>query len=165
MRATTILAIAAAAFVSNTTVAKVKRIEFIPESLRGAWAPSAEGCDKAAKAVITVSATTYTNSQANCSVIWVSETPAARGPLYSAHLQCSKLEDKGPKTASDIMFYPKDEKQISIGSRFSDLKDYQRCSVGEPATTRPQREFGTAARGAVPRQHANDCTHLAQIFL
>jgi hypothetical protein len=136
MRTSTILAITAAAFVSNTTVAKVKRIEFIPESLRGAWAPSAEGCDKAAKSMITVSAKTYANSQANCNVVWVSETPAARGPLFSAHLQCSKLQEKGPKTQSDIMFYPKDEKQISIGSRFSDLKDYQRCSASEPTTTR-----------------------------
>jgi hypothetical protein len=41
-------------------VAEVKRIEFIPESLGGAWAPGAEGCSKAAKAMITVSATTYT---------------------------------------------------------------------------------------------------------
>ena len=136
MRTTTILAIAAAALVSNAAVAKVKRIEFIPESLRGAWAPSAEVCDNAAKSIITVSAKTYANSEANCSVVWVSETPAARGPLYSAHLQCSKLEEKGPKTQTDIMFYPKDEKQISIGSRFSDLKDYQRCSASEPASSR-----------------------------
>ena len=136
MRTTAILAIAAAAFVSNATVAKVKRIEFIPESVRGAWVPSAEDCGKAAKSTITVSASTYTNSEANCSVVWVSETPAARGPLYSAHLQCSKLEQKGPKTQTDIMFYPKDEKQISIGSRFSDLKDYQRCSASGSAGTR-----------------------------
>jgi hypothetical protein len=134
MRTTAILAIAAAAFVSNATDAKVKRIEFIPESVRGAWVPSAEDCGKAAQSTITVSASTYTNSEANCSVVWVSETPGARGPLYSAHLQCSK--EKGAKTQTDVMLYPKDEKQISIGSRFSDLKDYQRCSASEPASTR-----------------------------
>ena len=136
MRSTAILAIATVAFVPNTTVAAVKRIEFIPQSVRGSWAPAAEACEKAAKSMITVSATTYTSSEANCKVVWVSETPAARGPIYSAHLQCSKGEEKAPKTQSDVIFYPKDDKHISIGSRFSDLKDYQRRSTSEPAAAR-----------------------------
>jgi len=55
-----ILAITAAVFASTPTVAKVKRIEFIPEPIRGSWAPSAEVCEKAATSMITVSATTYT---------------------------------------------------------------------------------------------------------
>ena len=132
MRTTTILAITAA-FVSTAAVAKVKRIEFIPESIRGSWAPSAEVCEKAAQSMITVSATTYTSSEANCKIMWISETSAARGPMYSAHLQCAKSEEKAPKQ-SDVILYPKDDKQISIGPRFSDLKDYQRCSATEPAT-------------------------------
>jgi len=132
MRTIAILAIAAAALVGSSAVAKVKRIEFIPESLRGSWVPSTEVCDKATKSMITVSATTYTSSAANCIVVWVSETSAARGPMYSAHLQCSKPEDEARKTQSNVMFYPKDDKQISIGPRFSELKDYQRCSTVEP---------------------------------
>ena len=132
MRTIAILAIAAAALVGSSAVAKVKRIEFIPESLRGSWVPSTEVCDKATKSMITVSATTYTSSVANCIVVWVSETSAARGPMYSAHLQCSKPEDEARKTQSNVMFYPKDDKQISIGPRFSELKDYQRCSTVEP---------------------------------
>jgi hypothetical protein len=76
--------------------------------------------------MITVSATTYAGSGTNCKIMWISETSAARGPMYSAHLQCAKLEEKAPKTQSDVILYPKDDKQISIGPRFSDLKDYQR---------------------------------------
>jgi hypothetical protein len=56
--------------------------------------------------------------------------------MYSAHLQYAKPEEKAPKTQSDVIFYPKDDKQISIGPRFSDLKDYQRCSASESAITR-----------------------------
>ena len=130
-----ILAITAAAFASNPTVAKVKRIEFIPESIRGSWAPSVEVCEKAATSMITVSATTYASPGANCKIMWIGET-SARGPMYSAHLQCGKPEEKAPKTQSDVIFYPKDEKQISIGPRFSDLKDYQRCSASESTITR-----------------------------
>ena len=136
MRATAILAIATATFMSHTAVADVKRHEFIPESLRGSWAPSTEVCKNADKSIIVVSAKTYTSSEANCTVVWVSETAAARGPMYSAHLQCSKPEQKGGKTQSNIIFFPKDNNQISIGSRFSNLRDYQRCSASEPATTR-----------------------------
>jgi hypothetical protein len=136
MRAIAILAITTATFVSHATVADVKRHQFIPESLRGSWAPSTDACKTADKSVIVVSAKTYVSSEANCTVVWVSETAGARGPIYSAHLQCSKAEEKGPKTQSDVIISPKDTNRISIGSRFSDLKDYQRCSTSEPATTR-----------------------------
>ena len=131
MRTTAILAIAAAALVSNSAVAKVKRIEFIPESLRGSWVPTTEVCEKAAKSMITISAKAYTGALGNCVVVWVSETPAARGPMYSAHLQCSKPEDRAQKVQADVMFYPKDDKQISVGPHFNELKDYQRCSTSE----------------------------------
>jgi hypothetical protein len=131
MRTTAILAIAVAALVSSSAVAKVKRIEFVPESLRGSWAPTTEVCEKAAKSMITISAKAYTSAAGNCMVVWVSETPAARGPMYSAHLQCSKPQDKAQKVQADVMLYPKDDKQISVGPHFSELKDYQRCSTNE----------------------------------
>jgi hypothetical protein len=134
MRATAIAAIAAATFVSHAAVA-VKRHASIPEPLRGSWASSTEACQRADKSIIIVSAKTYTSSEANCTVGWVTVTAAARGPMYSAHLQCSKPEEK-TRTQSDVIFYPKDNNQISIGSRLGDLKDYHRCSAREPATTR-----------------------------
>jgi hypothetical protein len=132
MRAIAILAITAATLVSHAAVADVKRHELIPDSLRGSWAPSAEACKGADKSIITVSAKTYTSSEANCTIIWVSETAAARGPMYSVHMQCSKPG----KSALDVIFLPKDNDHISIGSRFSDLKSHQRCSAVEPATAR-----------------------------
>jgi hypothetical protein len=135
MRAIAILA-TAATFVAHAAVADVKRHEFIPESLRGSWAPSVEVCTSADKSVIVETAQAYTSPGANCAVIWVSETAAARGPVYSAHLQCSKPGDEAKKTQSDVIFVSKGANQISIGPRFSDLKDYQRCSAGEPAATR-----------------------------
>jgi hypothetical protein len=131
MRTTAILAITAVALLSNSTVAKVKRMPFMPESIWGAWAPRTEVCEKAEHSIITVSARTYTSSEGNCTVVWVIETHAQRGPMYSAHLQCSKPGDEAQKIPSDVMFYPKDDKQISIGSHFSELKDYQRCSADE----------------------------------
>ena len=126
----------AAMFVAHAALADVKRHEFVPESLRGSWAPSTEVCKNADKSIVVLSAQTYTSSEANCRVMWVSETAAAGGPLYSAHLQCTKPDDEVQKTVSDVMLLPKDVNQISIGASFSDLKDYQRCSASEPAAPR-----------------------------
>jgi hypothetical protein len=135
MRGIIILA-TAATLLAHVAVADVKRHEFIPESLRGSWAPSTDACKNADKSIIVVAAKTYSSSEANCTVAWVSETAAARGPTYSAHLQCSTTNDEARNTQSDVIFIPKDVNQISIGPRFSDVKDYQRCSASEPATTR-----------------------------
>jgi hypothetical protein len=135
MRAIAILA-ATAAVVSHAAVADVKRHESILESLRGSWAPSTAVCKDGDKSIIVVAAKTYVSSEANCRVGWVSETVAARGPVYSAPLQCSKPNDDAQKTRFDVIFFQKCANHISIGPRFSDLKDYQRCSASEPAAAR-----------------------------
>jgi hypothetical protein len=135
MRAITILA-ATATLVVHAALADVKRHAFIPEPLQGSWAPGTDACKSADKSVVVVTAKSYTSPEANCTVVWVSETAAARGPVYSAHLQCSKPNDDARKTPFDIIFIPKGVNQLSIGPRFSDVKDYQRCSANEPAATR-----------------------------
>jgi hypothetical protein len=122
-----------AVLVSHAAAADVKRHEFIPASLRGTWAPSAQVCENADKAAIVVSAKTYVSAAADCMVMWVSETAAARGPMYSAHLQCSTAVGKtGKKTASNVMILPAEDNQISVGPAFSSLKVYHRCSALEP---------------------------------
>jgi hypothetical protein len=127
------LAIASVAAASHAAFADVKRHRFVPEFLRGSWAPSTEACSKSDKSVIRVSATAYTSSDANCTVVWVSETPGARGAIYSAHLLCSKPGEKTSKVPSDVIFSPGFDNRTLIGSRFSNLKSYQRCSASEPA--------------------------------
>src|SRR5258708_36774904 len=96
MRAIAILA-AAATLVAHAAQADVKRHASIPEQLSGSWAPIADACKNGDKAIVVMAAKSYTSPQANCTVIWVSETAAARGPVYSAHLQCSKTNDNARK--------------------------------------------------------------------
>jgi hypothetical protein len=136
MRATAFLAITATTFVSYAAIADVKRHALIPDSLRGSWALSTDGCENASKSIVVVSADTYSSAEANCRVVWVSETAGARGAIYSAHLQCSKPGENAPNSQTDIIFSPKDNNRISIGSLFSNLKDYQRCATSEPAPMR-----------------------------
>ena len=116
--------------------AHVKRLGSMPEQLWGSWAPGPDACKTGDKAIIVVAAKNYTSAQANCTVAWVSETPGARGPVYSARLQCAKPGGGAPKAASDVIFIPNDNNQVSIGPRFSEVKDFQRCSASEPLTTR-----------------------------
>jgi hypothetical protein len=129
MRATAILVIVTAMLVSHAAVADVKRHKSIPESVWGSWAPSADACKNADKSVIVLSAKTYTSSEANCSVAWVSKTAGSRGSLYSAHLLCSQPEKKSQKTQSNVIFLPQNINQISMGTDFGSLKQYQRCST------------------------------------
>jgi hypothetical protein len=128
MRGTAILAIAMATFVTYTAVADVKRHKFMPTSLRGTWAPSPDDCKSGDRSTIVMSDRTYTSSEAICAVVWVSETAAAQNAIYSAHLRCSKPEERGRKTPSDIILIPSDASHVSIGSSFTQLKDYQRCT-------------------------------------
>ena len=124
-----------AALTSHAALADVKRVNSMPESLRGSWAPSVDVCKNADNSVIVLSARTYVSSQANCTVASISETAGARGPIYSARLQCS---DPGTqkRTASNLIIRPDDMNQISVGADFGALKIYRRCPASEPAATR-----------------------------
>jgi hypothetical protein len=131
MRISSLLAIVAMV-VSQTAAAGVVRHSAIPESFWGTWSPIGEACDKADKS-IAMSAMSYVSAEATCTVDWVSETPGARGPIYSAHLQCSTTAERVRDTASNVILWPKDADQISVGADFSNLKDYRRCPASAPA--------------------------------
>jgi hypothetical protein len=122
MRGSASPAIAAVMLASHAAVADVKRHKSIPESIWGSWAASLDDCKSSDKSVV-LSAKTYISPEANCTVAWVSKTAGARGSLYSAHLLCSKPKD----TQLDVIYLRQSTDRISIGSRFGNLKDYQRC--------------------------------------
>ena len=103
----------------------------IPESFWGSWAPGADVCKKTDKSVIVLSATTYVTPEASCIVDWVAETSGARGPIYSAHIQCLERAGKAQRMTFDLIILPRNANQISLGSEFGTLKTYQRCSDNE----------------------------------
>src|SRR5882757_509996 len=129
MRTATIQAIATAMFVSSAAVASDVRHSGFPESVVGVWAQSPQACKDATKSAVTLSAKTYVSSETNCAVDWVNETASARGPDYSAHMQCSKPSEPTQKVVSNLIVRPKDNNQISVGPDFENLKIYQRCST------------------------------------
>ena len=116
---------------SQAALADVKRHASIPETLHGAWAPSAGGCGADDKSVIEVAAKTYTSAATKCDVDWVSETAGPRGAIYSAHMRCSSQQPAQQPSVTNLIIRPDTAQQISIGSDFSNLKAYQKCAAKE----------------------------------
>lgn len=117
----------AAALAPQTCWGDIVRHPEIPASLRGTWAPAGESCDADYRLRLDIAARAYTAANFKCSIDWVAETPGAKGPIYSAHLQCSSEENGiGPKPAN-ILLIQNGPLQIMAGTSFTSLKPYQRC--------------------------------------
>jgi hypothetical protein len=126
MRSAVLLAIIAA-FVSHPAVSYVVRHSAIPAPLQGTWAATDEDCKHADKSVI-ISDKTYIDPDKSCGVLWVTETAAARGSNYSAHLQCSGPAAESQKFIDNIVILAKDANHLSMGPDFSKLKVVQKCT-------------------------------------
>jgi hypothetical protein len=118
-----------AIFISNVAMADVVRHSSLPDSYSGAWMTTESG-------QIDLSARTYADNEANCAVNWVSETPGASGPIYSAHLQCSRRSDRAGKIFPlDLIIWPKSSDEIAVGPGFAHLKIFHRCRATRPPPT------------------------------
>jgi hypothetical protein len=127
MRAAVLLTIIAA-FVSHPAISYVVRHGAFPASLQGTWAATDEDCKNADKSVI-ISDKTYVDPDKSCGVLWVSETATARGPAYSAHVQCSSSAAGSKKSIDDLLLWAKDANHLSVGPDFSKLRVVQRCTA------------------------------------
>jgi hypothetical protein len=107
---------------SNITSADVVRRGSVPELYWGMWVAS-----KSDQPVIQLSAKRYANSEAACSVNWVSETPGAGGSIYAAYLQCVRCEKTAGRFSSNLIIWPKGSNQIAIGPEFARLEIFRRC--------------------------------------
>jgi hypothetical protein len=120
-----------AIFISNVAMADVVRRNSLPDSYWGAWVTTEPNQN-----VVDLSAKTYADNEENCAVNWVSETPGASGPIYSAHLQCSRRSDGAGKSfALDLIIWPKSSDEIAVGPGFMRLKIFHRCRATRPPPT------------------------------
>jgi hypothetical protein len=120
-----------AIFASSVALADVVRHGSLPDSYLGAWTTTDPN-----HIVVDLSAKTYADNEENCAVNWVSETPGAGGPIYSAHLQCSRRSDRGGKSFTlDLVIWPKSSDEIAVGPGFTSLKIFHRCRATRPPPT------------------------------
>jgi hypothetical protein len=109
----------------NVALADVVRHDVIPEPYLGAWA--ATGSDRF---VFELSAKIYANSDASCAVNWVSETAGASGPIYAAHLRCSRRSERaGASFESNLILRPKNSNEVAAGPDFMRLRVFRRCHI------------------------------------
>ena len=124
-----------ALLIGQTATADVVRRAIIPASLWGTWALNLDDCNNADN-VIVLSAKGRDSSEVKCTVDWVSETPGARGSIFSAHLHCRRTANGSDNTIDNVIFVPTDANQASVGPDFSSLKSYQRCPENTLAISR-----------------------------
>ena len=131
----------AAALLSGPSLADTVRHASLPERLCGKWAPSADLCQDD-KAFIVLSEKAYVSSEASCAIRWVTETAGARGPIYSAHMQCSKPTSNERKTETNLMMMSNHDGQLSVGADFKSLRIYERCpgirAPPDPTRAKPE---------------------------
>jgi hypothetical protein len=120
-----------AIFISNVAMADVVRHNSLPGSYWGDWTTTGPN-----ETVVDLSAKTYADSEENCAVNWVSETPGASGPIYSAHMQCYRRSDRAGKSFTlDLVIWPKSSDEIAVGPGFMSLKVFHRCRATHPPPT------------------------------
>jgi hypothetical protein len=124
-----------ALLIGQTATADVVRHATIPASLWGTWGLNLDDCNNADK-IIVLSGKGRDSSEMKCTVDWVSETPGARGSIFSARLHCHRTANDSDNTIANVILVPTDASQISVGPDFSSLKSYQRCPAITPAISR-----------------------------
>lgn len=126
-----------AAFVPQIATADIVRRNSVPEPYWGTWVPADAACNDADKSTtLTLEAQAYVSSATSCTVQHVSETPSAKGVTYAVGLQCSNPAGQTQKkTSATLIIRPGDASQIYVGSDFTNLKPYKRCSAGGPGAS------------------------------
>ena len=118
----------------QAAAARVKVIGEIPKDYWGEWTSGLEPCKSGDTEVLVLSAKAYEGPLGKCDVVSVSEIPGQNGAIYSARMLCSGLSQTEKKTSANLIMRPGDANQISVGSTFEGLRDYQRCSEKTPAS-------------------------------
>ena len=119
---TTILAIGS----PSANASDVRRSD-LPESVWGAWAPSADACGGADKSKINIAAKKHSSENMTCEIEWVTVTATPKGPNYSTRSRCTDQSTKKQNPPSFFLVRPIDSNHILVGVTETGLKTYQRC--------------------------------------
>src|SRR5580700_9379172 len=140
---TTLPTLLAMVLISNVATADVVRRSCLPDSYWGDWTATESN-----QTFIDLSAKTYADNEAKCVVNWVSETPGASGPIYSAHMQCSRRSDPAGKIFPlDLIIWPKSSDEIDVGPGFMRLKIFRRCRATRTPPTGVARSRAAPLNG------------------
>lgn len=125
------LAILAAVVCTTAASASEVRILDLPDSVRGAWAPSDDACKGSAPGKVDIAAKMHTAANASCTIAWITVTPSRDGPVYSARSVCTRSSgEKEP--ASYLVVTPLSDDKLLVrmpdASLEGRLVTYRKCS-------------------------------------
>lgn len=121
-----------AALVSATTAfASDVRILNLPQSVIGAWAPSADACVGSGPGKIDIAATQHSDPEASCKIAWITVTASREGPVYSARSVCTRTRTGVKEEPTYLVITPlaSDRLLVRVADTSADgkLVTYQKC--------------------------------------
>jgi hypothetical protein len=116
---------ATAAFASDV------RILNFPDTVIGAWAPSADACSGQAQGKIDIAATQHGDPEMSCAIAWITVTASREGPVYSARSVCTRTRTGAKEDPSYLVVTPlaADRLLVRVDDASADgkLVTYQKC--------------------------------------
>jgi hypothetical protein len=124
--------VAIAALLSATAAfASDVRISNLPETVIGAWAPSADACRGSEPGKIDIAARQHSDPETSCVIAWITVTASRDGPVYSARSVCTRTRTGMKQEPSYLVVTPlaNDRLLVRIADASADgkLMTYQKC--------------------------------------
>lgn len=124
--------VAIAALLSATTAfASDVRIPNLPETVIGAWAPSADPCRGSGPGRIDIAAKRHGDPETSCAIAWITVTASREGPVYSARSVCTRTRTGIKEEPSYLVVTPlaNDRLLVRVNDAGADgkLMTYQKC--------------------------------------
>jgi hypothetical protein len=124
--------VAIAALLSATAAfASDVRIPNLPETVIGAWAPSADACSGSGSGKIDIAAKQHSDPETNCAIAWITVTASREGPVHSARSVCTRTRTGMKQEPSYLVVTPLANDRLLV--RINDASDdgkfmtYQKC--------------------------------------
>jgi hypothetical protein len=131
MRIATPVTIIAAVSLATVALASDVRLLSFPDSVIGAWAPSAGACKGPGEGRIDISAKTYSTPDETCEISWITVTASRDGPVYSARSICTQTKTGGKNPPSYLIVSPRPDNMLvarqTDASPDAKLTTYQKC--------------------------------------
>ncbi len=125
------LVVIAALLSTTTAFAGDVRVPSLPQTVIGAWAPSADACVGSGPGKIDIAAKQHSDPEASCTIAWITVTASREGPVYSARSVCTRTRTGMKEDPSYLVVTPlaSDRLLVRVADNSADGKfvTYQKC--------------------------------------
>ena len=131
MRIGPVLTIVGSVALATAALASDVRLLSFPDSVIGAWAPSADACKGSGEGKIDIAAKAYSTSGETCEISWITVTASRDGPVYSARSMCTLTRTGQKNPPSYFVVSPRPDNALVVrqtdASPDGKLMTYRKC--------------------------------------